>query len=131
MGKLDGQVAVVSGAARGQGRSHCVALAREGADIVAFDICGPLRTPRYPGATPEDLEETVRLVEAEDRRCVPAQVDARDLPGLQAFAGEAVAELGRVDVLVVNHGIWAINEQSWTLAEEDWQESIDVLLTGA
>jgi (+)-trans-carveol dehydrogenase len=130
-GRLTGKVAVVSGAARGQGRAHAVALAREGATIVAFDICEPLRTPMHPGASTEDLEETARLVEAEDQRCLSAKVDARDLSGLQTLADQAMAEFGRIDVLAVNHGIWAISENSWTLEEADWQESIDVLLTGA
>jgi (+)-trans-carveol dehydrogenase len=130
-GRLAGKVAVVSGAARGQGRAHAVALAREGATIVAFDICEPLRTPMHPGATAEELEETARLVEAEDQRCLSAKVDARDLAGLQELADQAVGEFGGIDVLAVNHGIWAISENSWTLEEADWQESIDVLLTGA
>ncbi len=131
MGRLDGRVAVISGAARGQGRAHAVALAREGASIVAFDICEPLRTPRHPAATEEDLQETVRLVEAEDQQCLAVKADARDLAALTALAGDAAARFGRIDVLVVNHGIWAIEENSWVLSEEDWQESMDVLLTGA
>jgi (+)-trans-carveol dehydrogenase len=130
-GRLAGKVAVVSGAARGQGRAHAVALAREGATIVAFDICEPLRTPMHPGATAAELDETARLVEAEDQRCLSAKVDARDLAGLQELADQAVGEFGGIDVLAVNHGIWAISENSWTLEEADWQESIDVLLTGA
>lgn len=131
MGRLDGRVAVISGAARGQGRAHAVTMAREGASIVAFDICESLSSPLHPGATPEDLEETRRLVEKEGVRCLAEVVDARDSAGLAALAEQAVGELGRVDVLVVNHGIWAIAENSWSLSDEDWQESIDVLLTGA
>lgn len=131
MGRLEGKVAVVSGAARGQGRSHAVSLAREGASVVAFDICEPLNSPMHPGASMEELEETVRLVEAEDQRCIGAKVDARDLSGLTQLADQAMEEFGQVDILAVNHGIWAIAENSWALDESDWQESIDVLLTGA
>ncbi|MBS1894920.1 MAG: mycofactocin-coupled SDR family oxidoreductase [Actinobacteria bacterium] len=131
MARLDGKVAVISGAARGQGRAEAVALAREGASIVAFDICEPLRSPRHPAATEEDLQETARLVEQEGQACIAVKADARDLPALENLADRAVTELGSVDVLVVNHGIWAVAESSLTLSEEDWQESIDILLTGA
>jgi (+)-trans-carveol dehydrogenase len=130
VGRLDGKVAVISGAARGQGRSHAVTLAREGADIVAFDICAPLRFPLYPGATVADLEETARLVEAQGRRCLNAVADARDLPGLTALADRAVEEFGGVDILVANHGIWTVAPNSWELEEDSWLESIDVNLTG-
>lgn len=131
MGRFEGKVAVVSGAARGQGRAHAVALAREGADIVAFDICEPLMYPDHPGASWDDLEESQKLIEAEGVRCIAAKTDARDLAGLRGLAARAVAELGRVDVLVVNHGIWVVAPNSWELTEESWQESIDVLLSGA
>jgi SDR family mycofactocin-dependent oxidoreductase len=131
VGRLTGKVVVISGAARGQGREHAVQMAREGAEIVAFDICAPLRSPYHPGATQEDLAETQRLVEIEDRRCLTKKVDARDLGGLRALAGEAYETFGRIDTLVVNHGIYAVSPNSWTLPEEAWQESIDVLLTGA
>jgi (+)-trans-carveol dehydrogenase len=130
MGRLDGKVAVVSGAARGQGRAHAVALAREGASIVAFDALQHFDT-LHEGSTEADLEETVRLVEKEDQRILARKVDARDLSALRSLADEAVSELGKVDVLAVNHGIWAISENSWSTTEEAWQESIDVLLTGA
>jgi NAD(P)-dependent dehydrogenase (short-subunit alcohol dehydrogenase family) len=122
---------VVSGAARGQGRAHALRLASEGADIVAFDVCEPFRTPRHTGATPEDLAETARLVEDLDRRCLSARVDARDLTALTGLAEQTMAEFGRVDALIVNHGIWAVGPNSWELEEADWQESIDVMLTGA
>lgn len=131
MGRLVGRVAVVSGAARGQGRSHAVALAREGADVVAFDVCEPLIHPSYPGATWEDLEQTRRLVEAEGRSCLTAKLDARDLAGLRPLAEEACDRLEHIDVLVINHGIWVVAPNSWDLEESSWQESIDVLLTRA
>jgi (+)-trans-carveol dehydrogenase len=131
MGRLDGKVAVISGAARGQGRSHAVTLAREGASIVAFDVCDGFRHVLTPPATEADLRETARLVEEQDQRCIAVRADARDLPALCALADQAMAELGRVDILSVNHGIWSIARNSWELEEDAWQESIDVLLTGA
>src|SRR5690349_11514538 len=109
MGRLDGKVAVVSGAARGQGRAHAIALAREGASIVAFDALHKFDTI-HEASTEPDLEETVRLVEKEDQRILARKVDARDLSALRALADEAVSEFGKVDVLAVNHGIWAISE---------------------
>jgi (+)-trans-carveol dehydrogenase len=131
MGRMDGKVAVVSGAARGQGRAHAVTLAREGADVVAFDICAGFKHSLTPPATIEDLHETQRLVEAHDRRCIAAKVDARDLPSLLALADESFDTFGRIDALIVNHGIWVVAPNSWELEEDSWQESIDVLLTGA
>jgi (+)-trans-carveol dehydrogenase len=132
MGRLDGKVAVISGAARGQGRAHAVTLAREGASIVAFDVCEPLASVMTPGATEEDLAETMRLVEEQDQRCVTSKTDARDLAELQGLAERAMGEFGRVDILLVNHGLWHVSANSWDDLEEDaWQESIDVMLTGA
>ncbi len=131
MGRLDGKVAVISGAARGQGRAHAVRLAAEGADIVAFDVCDGFTYTRAPAATVADLEETAAQVEALDRRCRIESADARDHPGLCELANASMADLGRIDVLVVNHGIWTVDRNSWDLPEESWQESIDVLLTGA
>lgn len=131
MGRLDGKVAVISGAARGQGRSHAVTLAREGASIVAFDICEQLPSVMTPGATEEDLAETMRLVEEQDQRCLTSKTDARDLAGLQQLAGRAMSEFGQVDILLVNHGLWHVATNSWELEESDWQETIDVMLTGA
>jgi (+)-trans-carveol dehydrogenase len=131
VGRLEGKVAVISGGARGQGRSHAETLAREGADIVAFDICEPLKYPLAPGATEEQLAETARLVQTHDRRCLTAKLDARDLPALRDLAARTMAEFGRVDILVVNHGIWSLAPNSWELEEESWNESIDILLTGA
>lgn len=130
MGRLDGKVAVISGAARGQGRAHAVTLAREGASIVAFDICEPLATVLTPGATEEDLAETLRLVEEQDQRCLSSKTDARDLAGLNDLADRAMSEFGRVDIVCINHGLWHVSPNSWELEEDAWQESIDVMLTG-
>ena len=131
MGRLDGKVAVVSGAARGQGRSHATTLAREGASIVAFDICEKLVHPLTPGATETQLEETMRLVEEQDQRCLIQKADARDLGAIQELADRTIEEFGRLDILVVNHGIWTVDTNSWELEEDVWQENIDILLTGA
>lgn len=131
MGRMDGKVAVISGAARGQGRSHAVTLAREGATIVGFDICEKIGFPLTPGATEEDLQETVRLVEEQDQRMLAEKLDARDLGGLQKLADRTMEEFGRIDALCVNHGLWTVAVNSWELEEEVWQETIDHMLTGA
>jgi (+)-trans-carveol dehydrogenase len=131
MGRLDGKVAVISGAARGQGRAHAVTLAREGASIVAFDICEKLKHPLTPGATEDQLRETMRLVEERDQRCLIQKADARDFGAMSELADRAMVEFGRIDILVVNHGLWTVDKNSWSVPDEVWQENIDVLLTGA
>jgi len=108
MGKLDGKVAVVTGAARGQGRSHAVTLAKAGADIIALDICADIESVQYPLASPADLAETQRLVEKEDRRAVTFQADVREPSQLRAAVDGGVAELGRLDIVVANAGITAL-----------------------
>jgi SDR family mycofactocin-dependent oxidoreductase len=105
MQRLSGKVALITGAARGQGRSHAVHLADEGADIVALDICGDIETNGYPLATRRDLDETVKLVEKAGRRAVSAVVDVRDRTALKKAIGDAVAELGGLHVVVANAGI--------------------------
>ena len=104
-GKLEGKVAFITGAARGQGRSHAVRLAQEGADIIAVDICAQIGSVAYPMATPDDLAETVKEVEALDRRIVARQADVRDEAGLRAAFEAGVAELGPVDIVLANAGI--------------------------
>lgn len=108
MGKLDGKVAVVTGAARGQGRSHAVTLAQAGADIIAVDICADIENVPYPMASPADLAETQHLVEKEDRRCVTCQADVREPGQLRAAVDGGVAELGHLDIVVANAGIVAL-----------------------
>ena len=129
MGKLDGKVAFITGAARGQGRSHAVRLAEEGADIIALDLCAQIEEVEYPMSTPEDLALTVKMVEAEGRRIVAHQADVRDLPAVQGVLSDGVAELGRVDIVLANAGIMATTNE---LAERQsaWHASIDVMLTG-
>src|SRR5271163_3494597 len=99
MGRVQGKVAFITGAARGQGRSHAIRLAEEGADIIAIDICEEVEGVNYPGATPADLEETVAQVEALDRRIVAAQADVRDATALAAAVNDGVAQLGRLDIV--------------------------------
>src|ERR1700729_576301 len=128
MGKLDGKVAFITGAARGQGRSHAQRLAAEGADIIAVDICEQLETP-YTGATPEDLAETVRIVESLDRGIVARKADVRDSASLEAAVNEGVAELGRLDIVVANAGICSFGPVE-ELTEESWMQMIDINLSG-
>jgi SDR family mycofactocin-dependent oxidoreductase len=104
-GRLEGKVALITGAARGQGRSHAVRLAQEGADIIAVDICQDIESNPYPLATPEDLKETQRLVEAQDRRIVALQADVRERSQLKQALDTGIAELGRLDIVVANAGI--------------------------
>ena len=129
MGRVDGKVALITGAARGQGRSHAIRLAEEGADIVAVDICTDLDTTGYAGATSEDLDITTKLVEELDRRIIARQVDVRDSAGLTAVVNEAVGEFGHIDIVLGNAGICSFG-LSWELSDEVWQEMIDVNLTG-
>ena len=129
MGRVEGKVAFITGAARGQGRSHAVRLAQEGADIIAVDVCKPVETVPYPTATPDYLAETVRQVEALDRRIVAAEVDVRDLAGLTEVVDDGVAELGRLDIVLANAGI-STPASTLEMDEETWQTMIDVNLTG-
>jgi (+)-trans-carveol dehydrogenase len=128
-GKLDGKVAFITGAARGQGRSHAVRLAQEGADIIAVDLCDQVGSVGYPLATPEDLAETVRQVESLDRRIVAAQADVRDYAGLKNAVDDGVAQLGRLDIVSANAGILS-HGLTAELDETSWQDMIDINLTG-
>ncbi|TQS43095.1 mycofactocin-coupled SDR family oxidoreductase [Cryptosporangium phraense] len=105
MGKLDGKVAFITGAARGQGRSHAIRLAQEGADIIAVDIAAQIPTVAYPMATPDDLAETAKQIEALDRRIFTQQADVRDFAALEAAVKAGVAELGPIDIVLANAGI--------------------------
>lgn len=127
MGKLEGRVAFITGAARGQGRSHAVRLAQEGADIIAVDICRQVASVPYAMSTPEDLATTVMEVEALDRRIVAAQADVRDAAGLEAALATGVAELGPVDIVLANAGIAPMSVDD---ADDAWQDVIDINLTG-
>jgi (+)-trans-carveol dehydrogenase len=129
MGRLEGKVAFITGAARGQGRSHAVRLAQEGADIIAVDIVSQIETIPYPMATPEDLDQTVEAVAALDRRIIATEVDVRDYAGLKAALDDGVARLGRLDIVSANAGVVAYGPAD-ELSEETWQDVIDVNLTG-
>ncbi len=128
-GRLEGKVAFVTGAARGQGRSHAVRLAQEGADIIAVDICAQVDSVPYAMATPDDLTQTVTEVEALDRRIVATEADVRDYGALTAALDAGVAELGRLDVVSANAGISSFGESA-ELEEQQWQDMIDTNLTG-
>jgi SDR family mycofactocin-dependent oxidoreductase len=129
MGKLDGKVALVTGAARGQGRSHAVRLASEGADIIALDICSQIATVGYGLATPDDLAETCRQIEALDRRVVAAQVDTRDFGALLRAVDDGAATLGPIDIVVANAGIAAFGVPDPD-EEQTFLDIVAVNLTG-
>jgi SDR family mycofactocin-dependent oxidoreductase len=129
-GPLEGRVAFITGAARGQGRAHAIRLASEGADIIAIDVCGPIsETITYPLATPEELAETVRAVEAAGRKVLAREVDVRDLAALQQVVADGVEQFGRLDVLVANAGVLSWG-RIWEMSEEQWDTVIDVNLNG-
>ncbi|MEX5635379.1 mycofactocin-coupled SDR family oxidoreductase [Parafrankia sp. FMc2] len=129
MGLVDGKVAFISGVARGQGRSHAVRLAEEGADIIGFDICHDEPSVEYPLATEADLQETIALVEKAGRRIHAVQADARDFGVVTAVLEEGVAQFGRLDIVLANAGIMAITgeQRQW---HDAWHAGIDVMLKG-
>ena len=129
MGRVEGKVAFITGAARGQGRAHALRLAEEGADIIAVDICRQLETVPYALASEADLEETAKQVEDRDRRILTRQADVRDLGQLQSAVADGVSEFGHIDIVCANAGIGSIGV-AWEIPEETWQEMIDVNLTG-
>jgi (+)-trans-carveol dehydrogenase len=129
-GRVEGKVAFITGAARSQGRSHALRLAEEGADIIAVDIAGPVESiGMYPPATPEDLAETVRQVEALDRRIIATRADVRDTAALRAAVDDGVEQLGRLDIVLGNAGVFEI-QPALELTDDAWQEMIDINLTG-
>jgi SDR family mycofactocin-dependent oxidoreductase len=130
MGRVEGKVALVTGAARGQGRSHAVRLAEEGADVVITDVCHDISDALpYSLATKEELEETAKLVTATGRRCVAVQADVRVIAEVQAAVEAARAEFGRLDVVVANAGVMS-SGRAWELSEEEWDVVMDVNLKG-
>ncbi|MCV7274054.1 mycofactocin-coupled SDR family oxidoreductase [Mycolicibacter arupensis] len=127
---LQGKVAFVTGAARGQGRSHAIRLAAAGADIIATDICGPASEAiTYPPATPDDFAEMVSAVEAQGRKVLARTVDVRDDEGLRKLVDDGVEQFGRLDVVVANAGVLSWG-RLWELTDEQWNTVIDVNLTG-
>lgn len=129
MGRVEGKVAFITGAARGQGRSHAVRLAEEGADIIAVDICGQIDSVPYAMATSEDLAQTVKEVEALDRRIVAVEADVRDQTALTRAVDAGVTQLGRLDIVAANAGICSYGRTE-ELDEQAWQDMLDVNLTG-
>lgn len=132
MGRVDGKVAFITGAARGQGRSHALRLAQEGADIIAVDIAEdiPSVTRFYPGATEADLAETVTQVEALDRRIIASKVDVRDYDALKNALDAGVAELGHVDIVSANAGIFLHSDKTHEVTDSDWDDVLDINLKG-
>ena len=131
-GRFAGQVAFITGAARGQGRSHAVALAEQGADIIAVDIAAQIDTVRYPMASEADLAQTAALVQETGRRCVAVKADVRDIHALDDALRRGVSELGRLDHVIANAGIFNFGpaEESLDEVARRWADSVDVMLTG-
>jgi (+)-trans-carveol dehydrogenase len=128
-GRVAGKVAFITGAGRGQGRSHAIRLAQEGADIIAVDLCADVDSAPYAMSTPEDLAQTVKEIEALDRRIAATQADVRDFEALEAALDDGVSQLGRLDIVSANAGI-ASYGQAVDLTEQSWQDMIDTNLTG-
>jgi SDR family mycofactocin-dependent oxidoreductase len=126
---VEGKVAFITGAARGQGRSHAIRLAQEGADIIAVDVCEDIDTVPYKGATRADLDETVKAVEILDRRIVAHKADVRDYNALKAALDDGIAQLGRLDIVSANAGIVSMAPTA-ELTEEQWGQMIDINLSG-
>ncbi len=129
-GRVEGKVAFISGAARGQGRAHAVRLAQEGADIIAVDICKQIDSVQIPLSTPEDLAETADLVKGHNRRIYTAEVDVRDYDALKAAVDAGVEQMGRLDIIVANAGIGNGGATLDKTSEPDWTDMIDVNLGG-
>ena len=129
-GRVEGKVAFITGAARGQGRSHAVRLAQEGADIIGVDICRQVANVNYPMSTPEDLAETADLVKGHDRRIYTAEVDVRDYDALKSAVDAGVEQLGRLDIIVANAGIGIGGVTLDQETERDWTDTIDINLGG-
>ena len=127
--RLENKVAFITGAARGQGRSHALRLAEEGASIIAVDICESMDTVPYPMAVDKDLAETVKLVEAKDRRIIARKADVRNQAQLDKVVAEGIKEFGGIDIVSANAGI-ASFAPAWELTDKQWQDMLDVNLTG-
>lgn len=128
--RFEGRVALVTGAAKGQGRSHCVRLAEEGADVIAVDVCADLATTEYDQGTHEQLAETVSMVRSHGQRALAVEVDVRDAPGMRAAVDRGVAELGRLDLVVANAGVIQI-KPAMDITDQDWADVLGINLTGA
>jgi SDR family mycofactocin-dependent oxidoreductase len=129
MGLLDGKVVFITGGGRGQGRAHAVVSAREGADIVFVDTTTPFTTVPYPNTTAEDMAETVKQVEALDRRVLSIEADVRDQAALDGAVAQGIAEFGHIDCLIANAGIWTLSPVH-EMSDDTWQEMLDINITG-
>jgi SDR family mycofactocin-dependent oxidoreductase len=130
MRRFEGKVALVTGAARGQGRSHALRLAAEGADVIVLDFVDEVATVQYRGARPAELDQTVKEAEATGARVLPLRVDVRDRQALEGGVDQAVEVLGPIDVVVANAGIISYRGSALELTDEDWRDVIDIDLTG-
>jgi SDR family mycofactocin-dependent oxidoreductase len=128
--RVAGKVAFVTGAARGQGRSHALRLAQEGADIIALDICHDIDEFPYPMGSSEELAETVSMIEKLDRRVIAMEADVRDYAGVKRVVDAGVAEFGRLDIVAANAGLCNLGYMTWEATEEAFDAEIDVLLKG-
>jgi SDR family mycofactocin-dependent oxidoreductase len=129
MARFEGKVVLITGGARGQGRSHALAFAEEGADVVIVDACADVRTVSYGLAAPDDLERTRKDVEALDRRCLAIQADVRDDQAMTDAVARTVAELGCLDIVIANAGVASYHQVS-VMPPEAWRTVIDINLTG-
>lgn len=130
MGRLESKVAFVTGIARGQGRSHAVHLAREGADVIGLDLLAPMASMSYPLGTEEELAETVRLVEETGRRILARRADVRDRDAVRGVLKEGLDAFGRLDVVVANAAVSPPGAKIWEISDERWRDVIDTNLTG-
>jgi len=129
MGRVEGKVAFITGAARGQGRSHAIRLAEEGADIIALDLCAPVEGVVAPASTPDDLEQTVKLVEETGRSIRAFEGDVRDGDRVAEIVAAGLESFGHIDIVIANAGIATV-DFLWELDEAKWQTMIDINLTG-
>jgi SDR family mycofactocin-dependent oxidoreductase len=128
-GRLQGKVVFITGLARGQGRSHAIRFAQEGADVIGVDLCRQIETVGYPMSTPEDLAVTVKEVESLDRRIIADRGDVRDIDSMRAVLDRGIAEFGRLDFVLANAGIMPTHEAP-SRTMQAWHDTLDVLLTG-
>lgn len=132
MGRLDGKVAFITGAARGQGRSHAIRLAQEGADIIALDLCAPVPSVErlYPGASEDDMAETIDLVKQYGGRIVSTTADVRDYDAVAKVVADGVTDFGGIDIVSANAGIFIFGDQTHLVSEGDWDDVLDINLKG-
>lgn len=129
MGLLEGKVALITGAARGQGRAHAVSSAREGADVILFDVAAPIHGIPYPAATADELAQTAKMVRDSGGRAVAVTGDVRSQADLDSVVARGIEEFGRIDILIANAGVWS-RAPFWQMTEEAWSQVVDINLSG-